>query len=154
LTDNAMTPREHEALSAELARLEDEGRRDMAQRIKTAREFGDLKENAEYHDAKNSQALLETRIAKLRERLANANVVEGPADDGSVQFGSTVTVRDEQSGREQVFRLVGSGEANAAEGKLSIASPVAQALQGLRVGSAARVSTPKGERIFTVIAVA
>jgi transcription elongation factor GreA len=154
MVENEMTPTEHAALTAELERLEGEGRREIAQRIKTAREWGDLKENAEYHDAKNSQALLETRIARLRERLLNATVSDERPDDGSVGFGSTVTVRDEQTGREQTFTLVGSGEADASAGKLSSSSPVARALQGRRAGEPARVETPKGERVFTIVAVA
>jgi transcription elongation factor GreA len=153
MTEAAMSPAEHGSLTEELARLEGEGRREIAERIKTAREWGDLKENAEYHDAKNAQAMLETRIAKLRERLLNANVIEETASDGSVGFGSTVTVRDDQTGREQTYTLVGSSEANAARGKLSSDSPVAKALQGLRAGDAAKVSTPKGERTFQVLEV-
>src|ERR1700735_3038054 len=85
-----------EQLNAELANLEGEGRREIAERIKTAREWGDLKENSEYHDAKNDQAHLETKIAKLRERISTAEVVEASqASDGAVAFGSTVVVRDE-----------------------------------------------------------
>ena len=98
-----MTAADLEALHAELAQLEGEGRRDIASRIKTAREWGDLKENSEYHDAKNEQAHLETRIAMLRDRLARAQVVEVAEDggpNGVVAFGSVVTVRDEQ-GRER-----------------------------------------------------
>ena len=90
-----------EALHAELAELEGDGRREIAARIKTAREWGDLKENSEYHDAKNEQAHLETRILRLREKIANAVVVEDAAPTGGVVgFGSTVVVRDED-GREQ-----------------------------------------------------
>ena len=103
-----MTAADLEALQAELAQLEGEGRRDIASRIKTAREWGDLKENSEYHDAKNEQAHLETRIAMLRDRLARAQVVEVAEDggpNGVVAFGSVVIVRDEQ-GREQRFELV------------------------------------------------
>src|ERR1700686_922621 len=84
-----------QSLDAELQALEGEGRREIAERIKTAREWGDLKENSEYHDAKNEQAHLETKIARLRERVSTAGVGEGPpAADGVVGFGSTVVVRD------------------------------------------------------------
>ena len=90
-----MTAADHAALLTELEALEGDGRRAMATRIKTAREWGDLKENSEYHDAKNDQAHLETKIVLLRERLARAKVVEAAAgDDGVVAFGSTVLVRD------------------------------------------------------------
>src|SRR5271154_7373839 len=97
-----------EVLEAELAVLEGEGRREIADRIKTAREWGDLKENSEYHDAKNDQAHLETKIARLREKIADAVVVEeDEAADGVVGFGSTVVVRD-QDGVEQTWRIVSS----------------------------------------------
>src|SRR5471032_1975487 len=92
-----MTAADHDALIAELATLEGDGRRAMAARIKTAREWGDLKENSEYHDAKNDQAHLETKILQLRERLARAKVVESVGGDGGVVgFGSVVAVRDEE----------------------------------------------------------
>ena len=154
MTDAVMTHREYENLSEELAGLEGEGRREIAERIKIAREWGDLKENSEYHDAKNSQALLETRIIKLRERLAAATIVDEVINDGSAHFGSTITVRDDQTGRDITYTLVGSSEANAAAGKLSAESPVGKALLGRGVGDATKVATPKGERIFTVLAVA
>src|ERR1700691_5585253 len=95
--ETLMTAADHEALTAELAELEGEGRRSMAARIKTAREWGDLKENSEYHDAKNDQAHLETKIKILRERLARAKVVEAAVGQPDiVGFGSTVSVRDEE----------------------------------------------------------
>src|ERR1039458_2367793 len=107
-----MTAADHEALKAELAALEGEGRREIAERIKTAREWGDLKENSEYHDAKNDQAHLETKIARLREKIAHAVVVveEAAGADGVVGFGSTVVVRD-QDGVEQTWRIVSSHDA-------------------------------------------
>src|ERR1700750_2553878 len=98
---NMMTAEGLEELNAELAELEGEGRREIAERIKTAREWGDLKENSEYHDAKNDQAHLETKIARLRERISAAVVVEADAGSnaaGVVGFGSSVHVRD-QDGR-------------------------------------------------------
>src|SRR5438067_1429298 len=107
------------ALEQELAALEGEGRTEIAARIKTAREWGDLKENAEYHDAKNDQAHLETKIARLRSRIANAVVVEHGAERGSaVGFGSTVVVVDDR-GEEQTWQIVGSSEAAPREGRLS-----------------------------------
>ena len=151
-----MTAADLEALHAELAQLEGEGRRDIASRIKTAREWGDLKENSEYHDAKNEQAHLETRIAMLRDRLARAQVVEVAEDggpNGVVAFGSVVTVRDEQ-GREQRFELVSSRSASPGAGQISIESPVAKALLGRRAGDVASVSLPRGTRELTVVSVA
>src|SRR3954451_12732007 len=102
-----MTAESHRALQEEVQRLETEGRREIAERIKTAREWGDLKENAEYHDAKNAQAHLETRIDKIRDKLLRADVQEAVAPSADkVALGSRVTVKDESSGREDVFTLV------------------------------------------------
>ncbi len=139
-------------LHAALADLEGEGRREIAERIKTAREWGDLKENSEYHDAKNDQSHLETRIARLRERIASAVVVEGEPARGVVGFGSTVVVRDEQ-GREQRWQIVSSHEASPGEGKLSVDSPVARALSGRRPGEQASIALPRGARSLTVVSV-
>src|SRR5271156_3568454 len=113
-----------EALEAELAVLEGEGRREIAERIKTAREWGDLKENSEYHDAKNEQAHLETKIARLREKISGAVIVKATPDRSTdvVGFGSTVVVRDEQGG-EQTWRIVSSHDAAPREGRLSAESP-------------------------------
>jgi transcription elongation factor GreA len=149
-----MTAADHEALVAELAALEGDGRREMAARIKTAREWGDLKENSEYHDAKNDQAHLETKIALLRERLTRAKVVETASGDGGViSFGSSVVVRDED-GREQRFEIVSSQTAAPAEGKISIESPVARGLLGLSAGEQAQITLPRGTRSYTVLSVA
>src|SRR3982751_6202574 len=103
---NQMTPEAFAALEAELVQLEGEGRREMAERIKTARAWGDLKENSEYHDAKNSQAHLETRILRLQDRRRNAVVVAATEGGSIARIGSSVTVRDEDSGRETTYELV------------------------------------------------
>jgi transcription elongation factor GreA len=149
-----MTPEGYEALKAELAELEGPARREIAERIKTAREWGDLKENSEYHDAKNDQAFLETKIKRLAERLRNAEVVERGAGDGAVQVGSRVELRDEASGRTVSYELVGATEADLAAGRLSVASPLAQAVLGRREGDVVVVSAPRGEMRYTVVAVA
>jgi transcription elongation factor GreA len=141
-----------EALKAELAQLESDGRREIASRIKTAREWGDLKENSEYHDAKNDQAHLETKIARLREKIAQAVIVEDASGTGVVGFGSTVVVR-EQDGTERTWRIVSSREAAASEGRLSAESPVAVALLGRAPGDEIAVSLPRGERTLTVVSV-
>jgi transcription elongation factor GreA len=143
-----------EELNAELAALEGEGRREIAGRIKTAREWGDLKENSEYHDAKNEQAHLETKIARLREKITAAVVVEAapPAAGGLVGFGSSVHVRD-QDGREQTWRIVSSHDAAPAEGRLSAESPVAVALLGRGAGDKTSVLLPKGRRELTILSV-
>jgi transcription elongation factor GreA len=141
------------ALQSELEGLESEGRREIAERIKTAREWGDLKENSEYHDAKNEQAHLETKIARLRERIAGAVVVEDTsASAGVVGFGSTVVVRDGE-GAEQTWRIVSSRDAAPREGRLSAESPLAVALLGRCSGDVVRVSLPRGERELTVISI-
>jgi transcription elongation factor GreA len=141
-------------LQAELAALEGDGRREIAERIKTAREWGDLKENSEYHDAKNEQAHLETKIARLREKIAAAVIVaDKPASaSGVVGFGSTVVVRD-QDGAEQTWRIVSSHDAAPAEGRLSAESPVAVALLGRAPGDEASVALPNGKRTLTVVSV-
>src|SRR6202043_2905097 len=122
-------------LEAELGVLEGDGRREIAERIKTAREWGDLKENSEYHDAKNDQAHLETKIARLRQKIAGAVIVEdaAPGTGGGVAFGSTVVVRGDD-GAEQTWRIVSSHDASPREGRLSAESPVAAALLGRAVG--------------------
>ena len=140
-------------LKAELKHLETTGRKEISERIKIARDFGDLKENSEYHDAKNEQAFLETKIAKLRERLTTAVVVVETEEGAHARFGSTVKLRDEESGKEVEYKLVGATEASLAEGKLSIESPVAQAVVGKHAGDKAKVPTPRGERLYTLISV-
>jgi len=152
---NQITPEGLEALRAEIAQLETVERQAIAERIRTAREWGDLKENAEYHDAKNSQAFLETRIKSLNERLRGATVVD-PAGPGGeeVRFGATVELRDGESGKTVTYQLVGSTEASLTEGKLSIESPVAQALVGSRKDDVVAVPTPRGERRYTVLRIA
>lgn len=150
---NLTTAEGLQALKAELDQLEGAGRREIADRIKTAREWGDLKENSEYHDAKNDQAHLETKIAKLRERISTSEVVETPKEHhGIVSFGSTVTVKD-GSGSERIWKIVSSRDAAPGEGKISAESPVARALLGLRPGETAHVVLPRGESDMTVLAV-
>ena len=150
---NMITAEGLKELEAELAVLEGDGRREIAERIKTAREWGDLKENSEYHDAKNDQAHLETKIAKLRERISTAAVVqESGGGDGAVGFGSTVVVRDE-AGTERSWRIVSSHDASPSDGRLSADSPVARALLGRRAGERASVVLPKGESVLTVVSV-
>ena len=147
----AITPEGLEALKAELDRLEGEARRDIAERIKVARELGDLSENAEYHIAKEDQAHLETKIARLNQRLRAARVVEAPAASDVVVFGATVTVADDESGREATWTLVGPTEADVSAGKLSAESPMAKALMGRRPGDEVDVHTPRGVRRQRVV---
>ena len=148
-----MTPEGYEALKAELAELEGAARQEIAERIKTAREWGDLKENAEYHDAKNDQAHLETRIKRIREQLLAAEVRDAPAPTDVVGFGSRVEVEDAASGRRQAYTLVSAPEADPTAGLVSIASPVGRALEGARAGATVSVPTPRGERRLKVVAI-
>ena len=149
---NAMTPEGLEALKAELAELEGPRRQEIAAEIKTARGHGDLKENAEYHAAKDAQGHLEARIRRLRERLDHAEVVEHTAGD-VVEFGSTVEVEDADSGKTTTYTIVSSLDAAPAEGKLSAESPLAQSLHGKRAGDEAVFASPRGERRMIVRAV-
>src|SRR3954452_8971761 len=145
-----MTPDALTALQAEIEELETSGRQEIAERIRIAREWGDLKENAEYHDAKNDQARLETRILVLRDKLANAEVREPTAGGDTVDLGSRVEVRDPATGRTNAYTLVSSVEADAAAGRLSYDSPVGKALHGARAGDAVQVSTPRGMRTLEI----
>lgn len=138
------------ALEAELAELEGEGRREMAERIKTARAWGDLKENSEYHDAKNSQAHLETKILRLQDRRRNAVLVEAAHGD-TVSMGSTVVVDD--AGRERTYSVVPATEADVAAGKLSIEAPLAQSLLGAKAGDERAFEAPRGTRTLRVVSV-
>ena len=150
--DVTMTQEGFDALKAEIEQLETTARHDIAQQIKTAREWGDLKEKAKYHAAKNAQAHLETKILQLREQMQNAKVVEVAAGGDVVAFGSTVEVEDD-SGRRLTYTLVSAREASPPEGKLSFESPVGQALKDKRVGETATVQTPRGPRSLKVLAI-
>ena len=139
------------ALKAEIAELETTGRREMAARILAARELGDLKENAEYHIAKDDQSHLETRIKRLRQRLREAVVVETTgAQNGTFEFGRTAEILDEDTGEVQRWTIVGSTEADRAQGKLSSESPIARALVDQPVGASVEVQTPGGTRRFKI----
>jgi transcription elongation factor GreA len=146
-----MTRETLEALEAELHQLENEERTKIAERIRIAREWGDLKENAEYHDAKNSQAHLETKILRLRDRTRNAVVVESAAGADRAGLGSTVTVLDEEAGKERTYELVAASEGNPAIGKLSVDSPLGSALLGAEVGGSVTYDAPKGPRRLKVL---
>jgi transcription elongation factor GreA len=141
-----------EELKAELAELEGPRRIEMAERIRVARELGDLKENADYHTAKDDQSLMETRIKRLQARLRMAVVVEADeGSDGTFSFGRTAEVEDRAKGESVAWTLVGSTEANLAEGKLSAESPIGQALLDCEVGATVDVETPRGTKSFRVV---
>jgi transcription elongation factor GreA len=138
------------ALHEEIEQLEGAGRTEMAARIKAARELGDLKENAEYHIAKEDQAHLETRIKRLRERLRTAVVVEVDGGAERFAFGRTAEVLDEEKGAVNTWTLVGSTEADLTAGRLSAESPIGQALLNAEPGARVEVNTPRGTKTFIV----
>ncbi len=138
------------ALREEIEQLEGPGRIAMAARIKVAREEGDLKENAEYHIAKEDQAHLETKIKRLRERLRTAVVVETDGNGDRFAFGRTAEVLDEEKGAVNTWTLVGSTEADLAGGRLSAESPIGRALLDAEPGKPVEVETPRGSRTFVV----
>jgi transcription elongation factor GreA len=147
-----MTREDMLSLEAEVERLETVDRAEMAERIKAARELGDLKENAEYHDAKDAQAVLETKILRLRDQLRRAELVEAETGSDVVAFGSRVTLNE--GGKELGYTLVSAVDADAADGRLSVESPVAKALLGGRVGDTVEISAPKGTRRLEIVAIA
>jgi transcription elongation factor GreA len=151
MSSEPITPEGLEALKAELARLEGEERQTIAARILAARDLGDLKENADYHIAKEDQSMLETRILRLNQRLRAAQVTEADESAAVVGFGATVTIADEETGREQTWTLVGSTEADTKSGKLSAESPMARALMGAAPGDVVEVQAPRGARRMRVV---
>ena len=151
--DLLMTRADYEKLEREIEDLETSARGEMAERIKAARELGDLKENAEYHDAKDAQAILETRILRLRDQITRAQVVEAEAGGDAVAFGSQVELSDRDSGKKTTYTLVSAVDADAAAGRLSVESPVGQALVGARAGDVVEIRTPKGTRTLEVVSI-
>jgi len=148
--DVILTPEGLTKLKDELEYLSNDKRREVAQRIKEAREFGDISENSEYDDAKNEQAMLEARIASLEEKLRSAQVIEpGALDTDVVHVGSVVHVKDED-GKSQKYTIVGSAEANPRELRLSNESPVGKALVGRKRGDEVKVQTPRGSRTLKI----
>jgi transcription elongation factor GreA len=143
--DFILTPEGLEKLKTELEDLTTNKRREVAERIKDAREYGDISENSEYDDAKNEQAMLEARIATIEERLRSATVIDA-ADISTdvVQVGSLVHIEDE-AGKKEQYTIVGSAEASPAEKKLSNESPVGRALLGHGKGDTVTVQLPNGK---------
>ena len=136
-----------EKLKEEIETLSTGKRREVAERIKEAREFGDIAENAEYDDAKNEQALLEQRIAQLEERSRRSEVIDSKdVDTTAVGVGTTVHVKDQKSGDSQKFQIVGSAEADPTEQKLSNESPIGMALMGHKRNEVVSVEAPRGPK--------
>jgi len=152
LKDVILTREGYQALKREIEQLSTTRRREVAERIKVAREFGDIAENAEYDAAKNEQAMLEARIAKLEERLAAARVIEKrEISKDVVSVGSTVRLRDVDAKQTVEYRIVGSAEANPAELKLSNESPVGKAIIGHKKGETVEVTTPRGSLKYKIL---
>jgi len=144
--DVILTPEGLDKLKKEIEDLSTRKRREVAERIKEAREFGDISENSEYDDAKNEQAMLEARIASLEEKLRSASVIDAKdLTNDIVRVGSVVNVKDEDSGKSLQYTIVGSTEANPGENKLSNESPVGKALLGNKRNDIVDVSLPNGK---------
>ena len=147
-----LTPEGYEKLKQEIEFLSNDKRREVADRIRVAREFGDIQENAEYDDAKNEQAMLEARIAKLEERLRDARLIEArDIQAGVVSVGSMVRLRDVDAKQTVEYHIVGSAEANPAEHKLSNESPVGKAIIGKKKGETVEVATPRGSLKYKIM---
>ncbi len=143
--ETVLTPAGLEELKAKIHDLQTRRRREVAERIKQAREFGDIAENSEYDDAKNEQAMLEKQIADLEEKLRSARVIdEGAVDTDAVAVGVTVHVKDQKTDKSTKFKIVGSAEANPSDNKLSNESPVGKALLGRKRGEIVSVPVPRG----------
>jgi transcription elongation factor GreA len=143
-----LTPEGYKKLKAEIEHLSTEKRREVAERIRVARQFGDIAENAEYDDAKNDQMLLEHRIARLEEQLRNSRVIEKKEiTTDVVSVGARVRLRDVDAKQTVEYHIVGSAEANPSENKLSNESPVGKAIIGHKKGETVEVTTPRGARL-------
>lgn len=147
-----VSPEGLKKLEAELEHLTTVKRRDVAERIKTAREFGDISENSEYEDAKNEQAFIEGRIQTLEKMLRQARVVDGhDLDPSIVHIGSHVTVRDLEEQTDEEYLIVGATEADPVKNRISNESPVGKALMGAKVGQQVEVTAPVGKIRLEVV---
>ena len=147
-----LTAEGYEKLKQEIDHLRGDKRREVAERIRVAREFGDIAENAEYDDAKNEQAMLEHRIMQLEERLLSARVItKKEISKDAVSVGSKVRLRDVAANKTFEYHIVGSAEANPAENKLSNESPVGKAIMGKKKGEIVEVAAPRGSLKFKIM---
>jgi len=145
-----MTRPGFEKLSAELERLERTERPAIIKAIAEARAHGDLSENAEYHAAREKQSFIEGRINELEAKIGAAEVIEPPTSGDRVTFGSSVKLEDE-TGKEHVYQIVGSDEAEPAKGRISVLAPLARALIGKRVGDSVVAQLPNGRKTFDIL---
>ena len=149
-----MTLEGYQRLESELKRLKTKERPDVIKAIATAREHGDLSENAEYHAAKERQAFIEGRLNEIEEKIANSEVIDPSQLSGNtVKFGATVTVADEDTEEEITYQIVGEHEANIETGFLSFSAPLARAMIGKSVGDMIEVNTPKGAKGYEILKV-
>ena len=146
-----ITPQGYQSLKDELARLKAEMPK-ISQEIGIAREHGDLKENAEYHAAKEKQGMTAARIAEIEDRISRAEVIDPTRLSGErVKFGATVVLEELESGKEVTYQIVGSDEAEISRGTISVTSPVARALIGKEVGDEVKVRAPGGIREYEIV---
>ena len=149
-----MTAEGHAALDAELKNLKTVERPSIITAIAEAREHGDLSENAEYHAAKEKQSFIEGRVAELEDKLARADVIDTTRlTGGSVKFGATVTMMDEETEEESRYKIVGEDEADVSKGKISITSPIARALIGKEADDVVEVTAPGGSKSYEILKV-
>jgi transcription elongation factor GreA len=152
LKEVILTAEGYEKLKQEIEFLQNDKRREVADRIRIARDFGDIAENAEYDDAKNEQAMLEARIAKLEEQLSAARVIEADEITSDVvSIGSHVKLKDMDDNKTVEYHIVGSAEANPAEQKLSNESPVGKAILGRKKGEVVEVAAPRGSLKYKIM---
>jgi transcription elongation factor GreA len=146
-----MTVEGYKTLSAELQRLKSEVRPSIIAQISEARAHGDLSENAEYHAAKEAQGMNEARVGDLEAKLSRADVIDTSKLSGAtIKFGATVTLEDEDTGDTVKYKIVGDGESNVKDGKISLGSPIARAMIGKSKGETVEVTTPRGSKSYEV----
>jgi transcription elongation factor GreA len=148
-----MTRAGHSALEAELKQLKTVERTAIIEAIASARELGDLKENAEYHSAREKQGFIEGRVKELEAVIGLAEVIDPATLSGAIKFGATVTLVDEDTDEEKTWQIVGEHEANVEKGLLNIKSPIARALIGKEEGDSVEVRTPGGEKSYEVLSI-
>ena len=149
-----LTAEGYERLKQEIDYLRTDKRREVADRIRVAREFGDIAENAEYDDAKNEQAMLEHKIAQLEERLLNARVIDAAEiSKDVVSIGTKVKLKDMETNKSVEYVIVGSAEANPSQSKLSNESPVGKAIIGHKKGDVVEVAAPRGKLTFKILGI-
>jgi len=149
---NPITPDGYAKLREELHQLRTVARPNVIQAIATAREHGDLKENAEYHAARDKQSFIEGRVKELEQKIALAEVIDPSKLSGSrVAFGATIKLSNTETSEEVVYRILGADEAKLEEGSISVTSPLARSLLGKEVGDEVKMRMPGGERVYEVL---